>query len=180
MSHFSAIVVDDPPFPILPGRNWWQATVEMPWIAATLGIPRDARILEIGCGEGTALAWLADNVSPRRLVGIDLDRQAVGVARRRVPEAAVHHGDARSLPLQGARFDVVFDFGTCYHIARPDRALREIARMLVPGGRLIHETPLGQLLAHPYRSFGRVLPWDRVPELRPDGHAGLFASRVRR
>ena len=94
--------------------------------------------------------------------------------------AELFQGDVRSLPFPDGAFDVVLDFGTCYHIATPERALAEIARVLAPGGRLIHETPLAQLLAHPVRSSGRLLPWSAVPELVPHRNALLFASRLNR
>ncbi len=71
------------------------------------------------------------------------------------------------------------DFGTCYHVARREQALREIARVLAPRGLFVHETRASQLLAHPVRSFGRRLPWPALPELRPHRHALLWASRIR-
>ena len=85
----------------------------------------------------------------------------------------------RGLPFPEASFDLVVDFGTCYHVSRRAQALREIARVLAVGGRFVYETRPSQLLAHPVRSWGRRLPWDAVPELVPDRHALLWASRVK-
>jgi ubiquinone/menaquinone biosynthesis C-methylase UbiE len=175
--------VDSPPFPVLARRDFLQARLEIPYVVFALGLPRGARVLEVECGQGNALVPLARLCAPRRLVGLDVDGHATAAARRRVEEAGVEaeilEGDVRRLPFPGAAFDVVVDFGTCYHIARPEQALREIARVLAPGGRLVHETPLGQLLSHPFRSTGRRLPWAETAELRPHRHAGMFASRVK-
>ena len=43
----------------------------------------------------------------------------------------------------------------------------------------MYETRASQLLAHPVRSWGRLLPWDAAPELAPERHALLWASRVK-
>jgi len=174
---------DDAVFPVLARRDFFQARVEVPYVVHALGIPRGARILEVGCGQGNAFATFTRLCAPVRLVGLDVDATAVAEARRRAEAALIpaelFEGDVRRLPFPDAAFDVVVDFGTCYHIARPEAALREIARVLAPGGRLVHETPLGQLLSHPFRSTGRRLPWDAVAELRPYRHAALFASRLK-
>ena len=171
-------------FPGVPRRDAWQAAIEIPLIVRAFGIARGLRVLEIGCGRANAFAPFVARCAPRRLVGLDIDASLVSEARRNVKAAGIAAelflGDARRLPFGNAEFDLVFDFGTCYHITFPDRALAEIARVLVPGGRLIHETPFGQLLAHPIRTSGRRLPWSVVPELEPERDALLFASRVRR
>jgi ubiquinone/menaquinone biosynthesis C-methylase UbiE len=83
------------------------------------------------------------------------------------------------MPFDDESFDLVIDFGTCYHITQPERALREIARVLSVGGIFVYETPVNQLLSHPIRSFGRRLPWQAAPELVPQRNAVLWASRLK-
>lgn len=169
-------------------RNGLQARVEVPLLLLALRLPRGARVLEIGCGRGVALPVLAERLAPSALVGVDVDPALIELARQRVHRAGVParlvEGDVRALPLESASFDVVIDFGTCYHVgggAEGARAaLVEVARVLRGGGLFVHETPVAQLLAHPVRSFGRTLPWDSVPSLVRHRAALLWAARRKR
>ena len=173
------------PFPDVDRRNRWQEALEVPAMVRSLGLPEGRRVLEVGCGRGVALPPLVRWLRPARLAGLDVDQALLEIARSRLQEHALERevelvlGDVRELPFPDASFDVVIDFGTCYHVARRPRALREIARVLAPGGLFVHETRASQLLSHPVRSFGRVIPWLAVPELRPRRHALLWASRVK-
>ena len=114
---------------------------------------------------------------------MDVDRDALVEASHRLADAGVDAelvvADARALPFPAASCDAVVDFGTCYHVARPEAALREIERVLRPGGLFAHETRVGQLVAHPIRAFGRALPWSASPYLVPCGDRVLWATRRR-
>jgi ubiquinone/menaquinone biosynthesis C-methylase UbiE len=172
------------PFPNVERRNAWQERAEIPLLIAALGLGRGGRVLEIGCGRGVALAPLARRLAPTRLAGLDVDAGLLAQARVRVANCAIDVelalGDVRALPFPDASFDVVVDFGTCYHVSRRARALAEIARVLVEGGRLVHETRLSQWLSHPVRSWWRRLPWQAVPELARECYALLWATRIKR
>ncbi|MGH2996365.1 MAG: class I SAM-dependent methyltransferase [Gaiellaceae bacterium] len=171
------------PFQVLTHRNAVQRHFEVPTLTRALRLPVGARILEVGCGPGNALGALADRCRPSLLVGLDVDPELLGAAKRSVERdgvsATLVQGDVRRLPFETESFDVVVDFGTCYHIADPELALREVERVLVRGGVFAHETPLAQLAAHPVRSFGRMLPWGAAPRLRRDRTALLWSSRVK-
>jgi ubiquinone/menaquinone biosynthesis C-methylase UbiE len=172
------------PFPNEEGRNTRQAALEVPLMVRALRLPSGGRILEVGCGRGIALPVLARLCRPARLVGLDVDPVFLEEAGARldaqgVAGAELVPGDVRSLPFPDASFDMVVDFGTCYHVARRADALAEIARVLAADGLYVHETPLSQLLSHPVRSFTRRLPWRAVPELRPYRTAVLWSSRRR-
>jgi len=166
-------------------RNGLQERLEIPLLLRALRPPLGARVLEVGCGRGVALPVLAERLRPTSLVGVDLDPVLVEIARQRVGAvglaATIVHSDLRDLPFDDGSFDLVIDFGTCYHVsggtAGVHRALREVARVLAPGGRFIHETPVAQHLAHPVRSFGRRLPWSAHPSLVPERRAVLWSMR---
>jgi len=167
----------------MESRNFLQARLEIPALLRCIPIPARSRILEIGCGRGVALPVLARRCRPARLVGIDIDAALVERAEERLErtstDAEVYVADVRELPFDDREFDVVIDFGTCYHIDDPDRALREIDRVLDLGGVFIHETPFAQLLAHPVRTSGKMLPWSASFDLKPDRSAFLWASRIK-
>jgi ubiquinone/menaquinone biosynthesis C-methylase UbiE len=172
---------DDAPFPSVAPRNGLQEYLELPLMLCAMPVPAGGAILEVGCGRGVALPVLGDRLQPSSITGVDVDANALSYAaahaRNRCVKARLHLADVRMLPFDDASFDVVFDFGTCYHIGDAARALREIARVLRPGGLFVTETVLSQFLAHPLRTRGRALPWREVPQLRPMRHAGLWQMR---
>jgi ubiquinone/menaquinone biosynthesis C-methylase UbiE len=172
------------PFPDVSRRNLLQETLEVPIMTWALHLPRGGRVLEVGCGRGIALRPLARALRPTQLVGIDVDGGLIAEARRRAEEAGVaaelRVADVRALPFPDASFDLVVDFGTCYHIARAARALAEIARVLTPGGLFVEETPLSQFLSHPIRSLGRRVPWSAAPSMASVASRLLWERRARR
>lgn len=171
------------PFPDESGRNNRQATIEIPVMVRALGLPSGGRVLEVGCGRGVALPALGRLLRPVRLAGLDRDADFLEEARASAAAAGIAAelvpGDVRSMPFPDASFDLVVDFGTCYHIARAAEALAEIARVLSPGGWFVHETPVSQLIAHPVRSFGRRMPWRSAPAFERHRTALLWTARRR-
>jgi SAM-dependent methyltransferase len=174
------------PFPQVNTRDDVQELIEVPLLVDLLGLEEPGSVLEVGCGPGVSLLPLYDCCRPTRLLGLDLDPALCRQARARLraaelptARADVLCGDVRRLPFPDGCFDLVLDFGTAYHIARRGDALRELARVLRPGGRLVHETPFNQLVAHPVRSFGRRLPWEVVPALRPQRGTLNWGLRVK-
>jgi SAM-dependent methyltransferase len=166
-------------------RNDLQALLEIPTMIRALRLKRAPRILEVGCGRGIALPVLTERLNPDELVGLDVDRVLLDEAERNCARHGIRaelvHGDVRAMPFADASFDLVIDFGTCYHVsggrAGSLQAMLEISRVLTPGGAFVHETPIAQHLAHPVRSFGRSLPWDACGALERERTAALWSLR---
>jgi SAM-dependent methyltransferase len=99
---------------------------------------RGLDVLEIGVGMGADhLEWA--RVSPRSLVGVDLTAQAVSLTRQRLASHGLHSGllvaDAERLPCGDASFDLVYSWGVIHHSPDTPAAVRQIHRVLRPGGR---------------------------------------------
>jgi ubiquinone/menaquinone biosynthesis C-methylase UbiE len=169
------------PFPDIGWRNYLQRTLEVPLLIRLLRLPRGQRMLEVGCGRGIGLQALARLCAPASLTGIDIDgdllQEAARGLRGRGVSADLFRADVRDMAFDAAAFDLVVDFGTCHHVSRPEIALREIARVLRPGGMFVHESTVAQLLAHPTRASGRPMPWHAVPDLVPYRRALLWSAR---
>ena len=163
--------------------NAFHAAVEVPVMSRLLHIPSGKRLLIVGCGEGFALASLAKLKKFRSIAGLDIDAGLLAEAKRRIRDKGVGgelvQTDLQAMPYLDCSFDVIVDFGTCYHVPRPQQALHEIARVLDVGGVFAYETPLAQLLAHPL-NFAKGLPWDEEPSLAPGPTAALWAIRNKR
>ena len=171
------------PYPNVHRRNRMHEVVELPVLVRLLGIPKGRRVLEVGCGRGHAFATVHRLCAPSFLAGLDIDQSLLTIAAaaaqaRRLPVDLVH-GDVRALPFGDGAFDIVLDFGTCYHVASPQLALGEVARVLRRGGVFVAESRLNQRLAHPIRAKGGRLPWPAVPELILDRHVGFWSRSVK-
>ncbi|CAN5139422.1 hypothetical protein BH18CHL2_BH18CHL2_06970 [soil metagenome] len=97
------------------------------WAEATIRELTRGRVLDIGCGEGRFL--------PRGGIGVDLDRSRVLAARERSHLVAV--ADAHQLPFADATFDTAYANRMLNDAGGIDDVLREIRRVLRPGGRLL-------------------------------------------
>ena len=110
-------------------------------------LPRDARVLDAGCGPGTETLLLARLVPDGEVVGIDLAAGMVKTAfesaqRRGVRNVAFFQADVARMPrIFAARFDAVFSFGAFHHYPDPGAAVREMYRVLNRHGRAIVVDP---------------------------------------
>ncbi len=95
-------------------------------------------VLEVAIGSGLNISYYPDHV---RLTGIDLTPEMLGLAERRSSELGrnvdLREADAHVLPFETSTFDsVVCTYSLC-NIPDPQRAIREMSRVLRPGGQLI-------------------------------------------
>jgi SAM-dependent methyltransferase len=113
-------------------RHWW-FDGSMRFIRSALrdvGVTPTARILDAGCGTGGLLQRLAQ----RRSWGIEIATEGIGFCRRRGLDNVLQ-GSVTELPFRPDAFDLVLSIDVLVHQwVQDDVALREIRRVLVPGG----------------------------------------------
>jgi SAM-dependent methyltransferase len=105
-------------------------------------VPRGARVLDLGCGTAT-LTLLVERMHPdAKVIGLDGDPKVLEVARRKVEAAGsrivLERGLCYDLPYPDASFDRVLSSMVFHHLTREHKVetLREVARVLAPGGQL--------------------------------------------
>ncbi len=108
-----------------------------PWLYDAAEFRRHAgeRILEVGCGTGADLLQFAKHGA--LATGVDITEKHVELARERLGDRAViHHADMRHLPFEDETFDYIYSHGVLHHSSEPEQAIREMFRVLRPGGRI--------------------------------------------
>ncbi|MGW7309807.1 class I SAM-dependent methyltransferase [Streptomyces sp. NPDC054835] len=137
---------------------------------ADLGLRPGDAVLDAGCGTGRALPPLREAVGPTgTVIGADLTPEMLDEAVRagRGQAATLLLADVAGLPLRAGSLDAVFGAGLLSHLAAPATDLRELARVVRPGGRLALFHPIGRA-ALAARHGRRITPDDlrAEPNLR--------------
>jgi SAM-dependent methyltransferase len=150
--------------------------VERPAIERMIGDVAGARVLDLGCGSGPYSIWLAErgaNVS-----GMDLSHTMISLARERAlarkVQADFRVADIRDpLPFGEAEFDLVITATALHYVEDLDATMKEAARVLKPGARLIAS------VLHPMSTA--LFPLDGSEEVEgPDPWEGwYFGSPIR-
>ena len=154
--------------------------------AALAGIEPGATILDCPCGFGRHAVPLAE--AGYRVTGLDRSPTQLAEAERRRGDAEWPHlvrGDYRELPFEDGSFDAVLSlFSSLGYLGREGDVgvLRELGRVLRPGGALVIETAHRDGFAR-FAQPGARRTWDRLPdgslyleERTPDWAAGTIAT----
>ena len=123
----------------------WQAqlAVAQNTLLACASLQPGERVLDVACGTGLVAFAAARAVGPQgRVLGVDLAGQMVDAATQRaaglqLPNVAFARMDAETLALPDGGFDVVLCALGLMYVPEPEQALREIRRVLRPGGRMV-------------------------------------------
>jgi ubiquinone/menaquinone biosynthesis C-methylase UbiE len=99
------------------------------------------RLLDVGCGPGSITRGLAERLAPGDVVGVDVSADALAAARtdaagRGLTNLRYQEGSVYELAFEDASFDAVFAHQFLQHLREPAAAVREMLRVLRPGGLL--------------------------------------------
>jgi ubiquinone/menaquinone biosynthesis C-methylase UbiE len=129
--------------PQQPAVVFWRA-IELDHLLAQ-PLPEDGRGIDVGCGDGRLMQVLRRHGVDWRLVGVDYDEAEIALAEATGVYEELHACSAESIPELDASFDFAFSNSVLEHIPPLPAVLRETARVLKPGGRLLATVPADTL-----------------------------------
>lgn len=127
---------------LLSAMNLWNTPLSL-WGLSEVSLAEDAEILDIGCGGGKNLRRLLEKAPKGHVSGIDSSFRAVDFSYRLNEEAirdgriSVYEGAADVLPFNGNKFDFILAEETFYFWKDPAACLKEVLRVLKPGGTFL-------------------------------------------
>jgi len=139
-----------------------------------LSLHPGARILDVGCGTGASALPAADRVGPTgKVTGVDLADRLLEIARQKAASRNLGHvefnfGDMERLGYPDGHFDAVICVFAIFFVPDMAKQLRELWRMVRPGGQLAITT-WGPRVLEPAASVF----WSTVKELRPELYLGF-------
>ncbi len=126
--------------------HWWFAARRTLFMKELTkwGVPKDAKVIDIGTSTGTNLRMLKDN-GFTNFIGVDLNKDAIAFCHDKGFEQ-VFEANACSVPFEDDTFDVVLATDIIEHIDDDIAALNEIQRILKPGGVAVVTVPAHKIL----------------------------------
>ncbi|MFH2010994.1 MAG: class I SAM-dependent methyltransferase [bacterium] len=136
-----------------PLRAAMQRYYEVPTLLRLGGSMRGGRVLEVGCGRGYGVELLLDHLGAGQVDAFDLDPAMITRARARLAprgdRVRLWTGSVTEIASGDAAYDAVMDFGIIHHVPDWRRALREVYRVLKPGGRFYVEEMFELFICNP-------------------------------
>lgn len=128
----------------LEANSWWNAAMRdvAERLIDQVPLPKRGILLDVGCGSGQTMHWFRGHWPGWRTVGLDVSRDGLVAAHRSGGESVLG-GSALDLPLPVGSVDAVITLDVLQHLALDGgdlRALREIHRVLKPGGLVFIRT----------------------------------------
>jgi SAM-dependent methyltransferase len=158
--------------PLRP-RPWFMNGLKLRHLLIDLKSIR-GRVLDVGCGAGSVAKAVKRERPDLEVVGCDVSRSALAVAEASPEGVDFRVAHAEKLPFADGEFDFVWFFDVLEHVERPEQVLREVARVLRPGGTFHIVLPLEGQPWTLYRFIGCGTRW--TAKVRHGGHIEIFSA----
>lgn len=129
------------------GRNFLQACGNLNrFMSRQAGIDANSKLLDVGCGSGTAAMWISREFGCH-VAGLDLSGVRIANAQASLTAESAevqartefHKGSATDLPFEEGAFTHAWSQATIYHVPDKEAVLREVYRVLKPGGAFVFD-----------------------------------------
>jgi len=152
----------------------WSRRLAAPFLDFS-GVPSGGRVLDAGCGTGSLTVALAAHLDLAAIDATDFEEDFVAALRKRTtdPRISAQKGDVCALPYGDGEFDGVYSLLVLHFVSDPHQAVREMRRVLRPGG-----TAAATVWAYGGLPSWRLF-WDAIFALEPEaaGKASPLAKR---
>jgi ubiquinone/menaquinone biosynthesis C-methylase UbiE len=136
-------------------------------------------ILDAGCGSGYGTSLILEEFAPTKLVAFDFMPEQIEIAKKRNLPVDFFVGDVTEMELEPSSFDAVFIFGILHHVPSWRKGLKEVARVLKPGGVfLVEEISTSNIFFH----FSNLVGFKHPKEARftwPEFEEGIKAAGLK-
>ena len=141
-------------------------------VISMLEVRENMNFLDIGCGTGWGIGQAARLIDFKgSFYGIDLSQKMIEKAQENFKDYANFHfikANSESIPLDDNFFDIVICTNSFHHYVHPDKAMKEIFRLLKHGGRIY--------ILDPAADFWIIKVVDKIIKLFEPGHVKIYSS----
>lgn len=164
-------------------KRWGSAPLQpKPWFMNGLKLryllddlkPHQGRVLDVGCGAGSVAKAVKRERPDLDVAGCDVSRSAIAIAEGSAEGVDFRLARAEKLPFVDGQFDFVWIFDVLEHVEKPEQVLREVARVLRPGGGFHIVLPLEAQPWTLYQFIGCGTRW--TAKVRHGGHIQVFSE----
>lgn len=118
------------------------------------------KVLDIACGSGYGSYILASNSSPKKVVGVDLNKDSIRYANHRYPHKSVSRIVEDAIEFSSdEKFDIIICFETIEHIQKYDKLLKNLSTLLSENGCLFLSTPIVETTTSQCYNPHHVIEW---------------------
>ena len=141
------------------------------WVLSKISFRPGQRVLDVACGEGLLVKFAREQ--GLIAVGIDLSLQGTILAREFVNDTIITQANGEELPFASESFDIVTNLGSLEHFQDAETGLKEMIRVLRPGGQAVRE---GDERRHLHGDQSRHV-WHRRVYADPQSAGGCYPRR---